>query len=167
MKKFLALSFILTITTLTSCFKDLDTVPLDPNLVTSATVFNDPSSYKKFLAKLYAGFAVSGQEGPSGQADISGIDEGFGQYLRGYWYHQELTTDEAIIGWNDQTIWDFNDLKWTPADGFIFAFYSRIFYQIPLCNEFLRETSDDKLNAEECPANSEMTLQITEMKPDF
>lgn len=147
MKKFLALSFILTITTLTSCFKDLDTVPLDPNLVTSATVFNDPSSYKKFLAKLYAGFAVSGQEGPSGQADISGIDEGFGQYLRGYWYHQELTTDEAIIGWNDQTIWDFNDLKWTPADGFIFAFYSRIFYQIPLCNEFLRETSDDKLNA--------------------
>jgi hypothetical protein len=147
MKRLIVFGFIISLTTLTSCFKDLDTVPLDPNLVTSGTVFNDESAYKAFLAKLYAGLAVSGQEGPSGQADISGIDEGFGQYLRGLWYHQELTTDEALIGWNDQTIWDFHDLKWTPADGFTFAFYSRIFYQIPLCNEFLRETSDDKLNA--------------------
>ena len=147
MKRLIVLGFIISLTTLTSCFKDLDTVPLDSNLVTSGTVFNDQSAYKAFLAKLYAGLAVSGQEGPSGQADISGIDEGFGQYLRGLWYHQELTTDEALIGWNDQTIWDFHDLKWTPADGFTFAFYSRIFYQIPLCNEFLRETADDKLNA--------------------
>ncbi len=129
------------------CFKDLDTAPLDPLEVTSGTVYNDPAAYKKVLAKLYAGLAVTGQEGPSGQADISGIDEGFGQYLRGYWYHQELTTDEAIIGWNDQTIHDFHNQSWTAGDGFIFAFYSRIFYQISLCNEFLRETTDAKLNS--------------------
>lgn len=131
----------------TGCFKDLDTAPLDPLEITSGTVYNDPTTYKKVLAKLYAGFAVSGQEGPSGQADISGIDEGFGQYLRGYWYHQELTTDEAIIGWNDQTIQDFHNQSWTPGDGFIFAFYSRIFYQISVCNEFLRETTDARLDS--------------------
>lgn len=147
MKKLIVFSFLIALSTLTSCFKDLDTVPLDPNLITSGTVFNDPAAYKQFLAKLYAGLAVSGQEGPSGAADISGIDEGFGQYLRGFWYHQELTTDEALIGWNDQTIWDFHDMDWTSADGFIFAFYSRVFYQIPLCNEFLRETTDEKLNS--------------------
>jgi len=147
MKKWIAF-IVLTISfTFSSCFKDLDTVPLDPNLITSGTVFNNPDSYKQFLAKLYAGFAVSGQEGPSGQADIAGIDEGFGQYLRGMWYHQELTTDEALIGWNDQTIYDFHDLDWTASDGFTFAFYSRIFYQIPLVNEFLRETADDKLDS--------------------
>ncbi len=129
------------------CFKDLDTVPLDPLEITSGTVYDDPTAYKKVLAKLYAGFAVSGQEGPSGQADISGIDEGFGQYLRGYWYHQELTTDEAIIGWNDQTIQDFHNQTWTSGDGFIFAFYSRIFYQISLCNEFLRETTNSRLDS--------------------
>ncbi|HRF37357.1 MAG TPA: hypothetical protein PK198_01095 [Saprospiraceae bacterium] len=72
----------------TGCFKDLDTVPLDPLEITSGTVYSDPAVYKQVLAKLYAGFALSGQEGPAGQADISGIDEGFGQYLRGYWYHQ-------------------------------------------------------------------------------
>ncbi len=131
----------------TGCFKDLDTVPLDKDIITSAVVYDDPESYIKVLAKLYAGLAVSGQQGPAGKADISGIDEGFGQYLRGYWYHQELPTDEAVIAWNDQTIKDFHYQTWGPDDGFIFAFYSRIFYQISLCNEFLRETTDEKLNS--------------------
>lgn len=128
------------------CFKDLDTVPLDPLDVTADLVFEDPASYKKFLARVYAGLAVSGQEGPAGQADISGIDEGFGQYLRGFWYHTELSTDEALIAWNDATIQDFHAQTWGAGDGFIFAFYSRVFYQISICNEFLRETTDQKLN---------------------
>ncbi len=127
------------------CFKDLDTVPLDPTVVTSEVVYKDPTAYKAVLAKLYAGFAVSGQQGPSGKPDISGIDEGFGQYLRGFWYHQELPTDEALIGWNDQTIANFHGQNWSAADGFIYAFYSRVFYQISLANEFLRETTDEKL----------------------
>jgi hypothetical protein len=36
--------------------------------------FTDAASYKQNLAKLY-GFATSGQSGPSGSPDISGIDE--------------------------------------------------------------------------------------------
>ncbi len=129
------------------CFKDLNTIPLDEDVITSGVVYDNPEAYKQVLAKLYAGLSVSGQEGPSGQADIEGIDEGFGQYLRGFWYHQELTTDEALIGWNDQTILDFHAQNWTSADGFSFAFYSRIFYQIALCNEFMRETTDAKLDS--------------------
>lgn len=141
------LSFAALIFGLTSCFNDLDTIPLDRDITTAATVYDDPEAYRQVLAKLYAGLAVSGQEGPAGQADISGIDEGFGQYLRGLWYHQELPTDEAVIGWNDQTIKDFHGQTWSPEDGFTYAFYSRIFYQVPLCNEFLRETTDAKLDS--------------------
>lgn len=129
-----------------ACFNDLDTVPIDDDVVTSANVYLDTTAYRKVLAKLYAGLAVSGQQGPSGQPDISGVDEGFGQYVRGLWYHQELTTDEAVIGWNDQTIKDFHYQTWDANDVFISAFYSRIFYQISLCNEFLRETTESKLN---------------------
>ena len=103
----------------TSCFKDLDTKPIDPDVVTAATVFDDPANYKYVLAKLYAGLAISGQEGPSGDPDITSIDEGFGQYLRGFWYHQELPTDEAVIGWNDQTIKDFHNHNWGSSDVFI------------------------------------------------
>ena len=32
------------------------------------------------------------------------IDEGFSSYIRSDWYLQEFPTDEAVIGWNDQTI---------------------------------------------------------------
>jgi hypothetical protein len=148
---FLYLTLLMgTVMVFSSCFKDLDTVPLDRDEFTSEIVYDDPESYKKVLGKLYAGLAISGQQGEN-SGDISGIDNGFGQYLRGYWYHQELTTDEAVIGWNDQTIKDFHELDWGPSDVFINAFYSRIFYQISLCNEFLRETSDEKLSSRNVP----------------
>ncbi len=149
--KFLSFSKIFVLTgvflAFSSCFKDLDTVPLDEDEFTSAVVYEDPGSYKKVLAKLYAGLAVTGQQGPNGQSDIAGIDEGFGQYMRMYWYLQELTTDEAVIGWNDATIKNFHNQNWDADDGFIFATYSRIFYQIALCNEFLRESTEGKLDS--------------------
>ena len=148
MKKILniAMTFVAFFLITTSCIKDLDTIPIDPDEVTAEQVFEDPAAYKSVLAKLYAGLAVSGQQGPAGQADISGIDEGFGQYLRGYWYHQELTTDEALIAWNDQTIKNFHGQSWGASDVFIAAFYYRVFYQIAACNEYLRETTDKKLD---------------------
>ena len=131
---------------LPGCVKDLDTVPIDKDQTTAASVFEDPAAYKQILAKLYAGLAVTGQEGPSGNPDISGIDEGFSQYLRMIWYHQVMTTDEAVISWNDQTIKDFHWQTWGASDVFIAALYYRIFYQISATNEFIRETTDEKLD---------------------
>jgi starch-binding outer membrane protein, SusD/RagB family len=126
-----------------SCEKDLDRTPFIE--VTSATVYKDPANYKQILAKMYAGYAVSGQQGPAGQPDISGIDEGFSTYLRQYWKAQELTTDEAVIGWNDGNLRDYHDMDWTASNEFVTAMYNRIYYQITLCNEFIRETTDEKL----------------------
>lgn len=130
----------------TACVQDLDVVPLDPREITSASVYDDPAAYRQVLAKLYAGLAKTGQEGPAGQGDISGIDEGFSQYLRGLFYHQVLSTDEAVIGWDDQTIKDFIYHAWGASDVFVTAMYSRIFYQIALANEFLRQTTPDLLS---------------------
>ncbi len=124
----------------TSCVKDLNVIPKDPNIITSLTVYSTPAAYKEGLAKLYATFSVSGQQGPSGQPDIAGIDEGFGNYLREYWNVQELPTDEAVIAWNDNTIKDFHWQTWAPNDVFIAAIYSRIMYTVALCNEFIRAT---------------------------
>ena len=124
----------------------MDTIPLDENQITAATAYDNPEAYKQVLAKLYAGLSLTGQEGPAGQADIEGIDEGFGQYLRALFYHQEFPTDEAVVGWNDQTINNFHEQDWDANDNFIFAFYSRIFYQVSICNEFMRETTDEKLD---------------------
>lgn len=113
--------------------------------VTGANVFDDPAAYRAFLAKLYAGLAVSGQQGPSGQSDIEGIDEGFGQYIRGLWQLQELPTEEAVIGWGDAGLPEVVTMQWASSNQFVTAMYYRIFYQITLANEFLRETTDAKL----------------------
>ena len=129
-----------------SCVKDLDTTPIDPDEVVAAEVYETPEGYKQVLAKLYAGLAVSGQQGPAGQGDISGIDEGFGQYLRGYWYHQEFPTDEALIAWNDQTVKDFHWHEWGSSDVFIAAMYYRLYYQIVACNSFVRESATDMVS---------------------
>lgn len=137
---------------LTSCFNDLNVTPLDDDEVTSAVVYDDPAAYKQVLAKLYAGLAVSGQQGPAGQPDISGIDEGFSTYIRQYWKAQELSTDEAVIAWNDGNIHDYHQQDWDSNNEFITAMYNRIYYQISLVNEFLRETTDAKLDEREVDA---------------
>jgi hypothetical protein len=129
-----------------SCTKEIDALkPI--NQATAEEVFDDPAAYRSFLAKIYAGIAVSGQQGPAGNPDIFGLDEGFSNYLRLYWKLQELTTDEAIIAWNDGTIKDLHYQNWTSGNEFISTMYSRMFYQIALCNEFIRQTSDEKLNS--------------------
>lgn len=121
---------------------------LEPkSTATSANVFADTSSYTAFLAKLYAGLAVSGQQGPHGNADIEGIDEGFGQYIRGWWQMQELPTDEAVIGWGDAGLPELVTMQWGSSNQFVGATYYRIFFQISLANEFLRETTPERLAA--------------------
>lgn len=140
-----ALFLFCCVSIMVSCTHEIDNLkPI--NQETSATVFDNPDSYRAFLAKIYAGISVSGQQGPAGNPDLAGLDEGFSNYLRLYWYMQELTTDEAVIGWNDGTIKDLHYQNWTPGNEFIRTMYYRIMYQISLANEFIRQTTDDKLN---------------------
>lgn len=128
------------------CTSDLDqSNPANAGLPTVDELYSTPEAYKESLAKLYAGFATTGQSGPAGSPDITGIDEGFSQYIRGYWSMQELTTDEAVIGWNDQTIKDFHYHAWSAGDNFIAATFSRLDFEVKNCNEYLRQTSDEKL----------------------
>ena len=145
--KLLGISLLLLGMLFPSCTNDLDQAPESTNAIPGEQFFSTPESYKQNLAKLYAGFATSGQSGPSGTPDISGIDEGESQYIRGFWLMQELTTDEAVIAWNDGTIKDLHAQKWTSLDRFITATFARFSFQIVNCNEFLRQTTDDKLAA--------------------
>lgn len=123
---------------------DLTTQP--KSTVNAGTVFTDPSSYRAFLAKLYGGLSVTGQRGPDGAGDVEGIDEGFSQYLRQLWQLQELPTDEAIIAWGDAGLPEMNTMTWGTSNQFIAALYYRIFFQVALANEFMRETSDEVLS---------------------
>lgn len=138
---YLKLSIATLVVLFTSCYGDLDPQDQGGNLLNATNVYKTDADFKRGLAKLYAAFAVSGQQGPAGQSDISGIDEGFGQYLRAYWNAQELTTDEAVIAWNDQTIKDYHWHTWTSSDVFNQALYYRVIYTVTLCNEFIRASA--------------------------
>ncbi|MFH6992149.1 RagB/SusD family nutrient uptake outer membrane protein [Flavobacterium sp. FlaQc-48] len=137
--------------TLTSCTGDLDVTPKDDDEFLSDTFFQDPTSYKKVLAKLYAGLYVGGNDGdgdaavPGKNPDIAGLGGDFSSYLRLLFVTQELPTDEAIIAWSDGTLPTLNTQTWSPANEFLYGTYSRASYEISLANEFLRQTTDEKL----------------------
>lgn len=137
------IGLIVSIVVITSCVNDLDVEPIDPNQAVPSKVFQDEADYKQALAKIYATYAISGQKGGGGgDADIQGIDENFGNYLRQLWGLQELPTDEAIMAWDDATIKNFHWHTWAPNDVFISALYSRIYYTIAVANEFIRVSND-------------------------
>jgi hypothetical protein len=123
-----------------------DTTQEPTSTVTETNAFEDPGAYRAFLAKIYAGLAVSGQQGPAGLPDISGIDEGFSQYLRLYWEAQELPTDEAVIAWGDVGLPEMNTQLWASSNSFVVAMYYRVYFQVAMANEFLRQTTEAKLD---------------------
>lgn len=129
-----------------SCLSDLDVTPLDTTVTTSANVYTTKESYKAGLAKLYATFALTGQQGPAGLGDVAGVDEGFSCFIRSLWNMQELTTDEAVWTYpNDAngTIFNLHYNTWAPADIIPTALYARIMNVAALTNEYMRATSDE------------------------
>jgi hypothetical protein len=113
--------------------------------VTGANIWNDPNAYAQYMAKLYAGLVVTSQIGPNDPGDKNGdiklIDEGTSEFLRLNWYLQELPTDEAVIGWNDPGVPDLNRWQWTSTNTISQAMYYRVYFQVVLANEFLRQTT--------------------------
>ena len=132
---------------LTACVGDLNVTPIDPNANTVDKVLVSKEALDSYISGVYLGFATSGYYGPNGDPSISGLDGGASQYIRGLYHHQELTTDESVCGWNDQTIKNFHYMNWTTDDTFIYAFYSRIFMQVSAANEFIREVKDADFDA--------------------
>ena len=131
--------------TISSCAKKLDLFPT--NALTPEKAYSTAAGYKAVLAKIYGTLSITGNQGAAGSPDISGgLDEGSQvPFIRGFFNHEELPTDEAVVAWNDQTIHDFHDLKWSSADPFIKGMYARPIYNITLINEYLRESTDAKL----------------------
>ncbi|MEO7216370.1 RagB/SusD family nutrient uptake outer membrane protein [Mucilaginibacter sp.] len=148
MKKNLTIkAFIVVMLTgsLVSCTKKLDLLPT--NDITSATVYASAEGYKQAFAKVYGAFALTGNQGPAGNGDVQGIDEGTSDFLRLYWKAQELSTDEAVIAWGDVGIQDFHNMNWSAANPFLKGLYYRSLYQVTLANEFIRQSADDQLSS--------------------
>lgn len=163
--KYLAIAVILgAFVSMTSCTGDLDTVPISESDVVGETVYGkDLSAYQSGLAKIYAGLAISGNRAVDDQADVAGVDAGSqASFLRGLWNLQELSSDEAHCCWigNDAGVNDLNNITWNSTNPFIKGFYYRLFYQVNLANEFLRETTEGKLSSRGMDESTKATVLV-------
>lgn len=130
-----------------SACNKLDLTPT--NDLTAETVYSTPLGYKQALAKVYGAFALTGNA-TTGLQDIPVEiikDEGNSDFLRLYWNLQELTTDEAAWSWqNDAGIQGLHELSWGSINSIINGLYYRSYFQITLCNDFIRQSTDDNIS---------------------
>jgi len=135
--------FIAPLLMLASC-TNLDIQP--ENTSSAGDVFSTLDGTKGALAKVYAAYSLTGNQGPSGSPDlpIPGIDEGSNaDFLRTWFNHQELPTEEANCLWNDAGIPELNNLSFTTSNKFTAGLYYRVIMQIMYCNEFIRNAKED------------------------
>lgn len=136
---------LLCATLLVACHKDLDRFP--PNTVIAGELLTNEQGYKQFLAKVYGSMALTGNQGPAGSGDVAGIDEGTSDFLRLFWVAQELTTDEAVVSWNDPGLPDFHRMNWSANNSMLNGLYNRCFYIITLTNQFIKESTPEMASA--------------------
>lgn len=150
------------ITMLASCSKKLGLFPTTGE--TSETVFATMEGYNRAMAKVYGSFGIQGQ------ADIQGYDEGFSEFFRQFWTLQELSTDEAVCAWagaDNVGLPDIHSMTWTSSNQYSSILYYRCYAQITLCNNFILESSDDKLSARGITGASADTVRFFRSEARF
>ena len=126
---------------LSSCIGDLDQYPHEDE--TAASIYTSAANYKAVLGKIYTAMVTTGQE-KSGDPDLSSNS---GQdYMRCFFNLQECGTDEVASTWlSGDNVTGLTYLSWDANDPWVSDMYYRIYYNIALCNEFIRNATDEKL----------------------
>lgn len=118
----------------TSCIKDLDISPIDPQ--TGGSFEKD-----EVFVKGYAMLGVTGQKGIAGSPDLDGQDEGESGFYRTTFNCNELPTDECIWAWQDNVdIPQFTRIGWNSSSQRTEWTYVRLGYDITQYNFFLDQT---------------------------
>ncbi len=143
MKKYIIISIVLSVLTLTSCFNDLNVTPDTSKVVLSDDFNKNPEHVKQVLAKIYASFITSGKD-YDGKINTASNNDDFFTTARALWNLQEITTDEAICAWSNVGIAGLNTQQWNSTNPFFTAVYQRLNLSIAYTNEFLRVTENYK-----------------------
>ena len=149
---------------LTSCVQDLDTLPLDKTEPISEYVYGDSEeAYLAGLTRLYFQFVTNDL------TDMQPMDGGASELIRAFWSVQETTTDEAKCSWeNDAWVRALNTNTWTGVQNdAIYAVYVRTLQGVAFVNEYLRQTTPDKLASRGVSADLAATIQTYRAEARF
>ncbi len=131
---------------LASCVDDMNTVVLSDTAYTPDKAWREESTYTQFLSKLYAGFSLTGNQGPYGYDDISNGDTGETAWLRSWFSLQEFCTDEMRVFWDNDALNDLQSQSWSSDNSWFRLTYDRMYLTIAYCNEYLRQTTTEKMD---------------------
>ena len=131
-----------------SCVRDLDTLPPQNALPVAENVYGKTAdTYLEGLSFLYFQFVTNDL------TDLQQMDGGASELVRAFWSVQEATTDAAKCSWeNDAWVRALNTNTWTSEQNdAVYAVYVRTLQGIAYVNEYLRQTTDDKLDGRGVP----------------
>ena len=146
---------------LASCVRDLDTLPLNETDPIAEYVYgNSEEAYLQGLTRLYFQFATNDL------TDLQSMDGGASELVRAFWSVQETCTDEAKCAWgNDAWVRDLNTNTWSGVQNdAVYAVYVRTLQGISYINEYLRQTTPDKL--QERGVGASLATRITEFRAE-
>lgn len=120
---------------LASCADELNIHSIDPKSSPTYDV-------KALLAKQYATLGLTGQQGPAGNGDLQGQDEGESGFYRTIFNLQEMCSDEVAWAWQTDTdVPNITNIAWTSSSTRCNWAYQRLAYDITLYNQFISEQS--------------------------
>jgi len=141
----IAILFLIIVVSLSSCTKDLDITPQDDQDLLGEDFFKKETAYKELLAGVYANLSLTGING-EGSSNIEGLDAGTSQFGRVLLYLQTLSADQMIWSYeNDPGTREIQRNIWNADDPIIYGMFGRTHVTIAFANNFLRETTDEKL----------------------
>ncbi len=128
---------------LSSCTDDLNQMPVTET--TSGDVYSHAENYERVLAKIYASYVLAGQGQGGDNGDLTTIN---GQdFSRGYFNLQEAATDEVANTWlSGNNLVDLTYISWSAKDAWVSDTYYWLYFNIALCNEFIRNCSDNAIS---------------------
>lgn len=130
-----------------SCTDDLNITPNDDDTLLAGDAFENEDAYKQLLAGVYANLSLTGTEGPT-NSNLDGVDAGTSQFGRVLLYMQTLAADQMIWSYeNDAGTREIQRNIWTAQNPLLLGMYSRTQLTIAFANNFLRETTDEKLDS--------------------
>lgn len=134
---------------LSSCFNDLDTMPIDDTQLVGDQVYVTTEGYMGVLAKCYGSLILTGQNGgDGGNGDLQGANEGYSGYVRLLFYIQELPTDNFLMPSSSNGLRKCLNITWDASNALVVTWtYQRLYMAIAYCNEFLRECTESKLQS--------------------
>ena len=152
----------------TSCVSDLDQYPHTET--TSKNVYTSLANYEAVLGKIYASMVTSGQGKGGDNKDMESVlNNGSGfDYMRMFINMQECGTDEFASTWltGEQTT-GLTYLSWDANDAWVSDMYYRIYYNIALCNEFLRNANSASFSGADAEKLKEYKAEVRFMRALF